>query len=92
MRLDKFLFFTRLTKTRALAQSIIEKGHVRIDGVPVSNSHPSIAIGKVITLPLHDKTRIIRVNALPRRRGPALEAQTCYCDLATESAIDAGRE
>jgi ribosome-associated heat shock protein Hsp15 len=88
MRLDKFLFFTRLTKTRTLAQSIISQGHVRIDGLAITNHHPNVAVGKVITVPLHDKIRVIRVEALPKRRGPAAEAQSCYCDMTTQSAID----
>ena len=32
MRLDKFLWFARLTKTRRLAQEIVAAGHLRIDG------------------------------------------------------------
>lgn len=82
MRLDKFLFFARLTKTRVLAQDVIGGGHVRIDGKPVTSSHPNIAAGQVITLPLHNAIRVIRVEALPHRRGPAAEALACYTDLS----------
>jgi ribosome-associated heat shock protein Hsp15 len=81
LRLDKYLYFARITKTRALAQAIIEERHVRINGSPISCSHPSIAVGKVITLPIHKIVRVFRVEALPTRRGPATEAQRCYCNL-----------
>ncbi len=81
MRLDKFLFFTRLTKTRSLAKRVICAGHVRINGKPVSNSHPEILVGHVVTLPLHDHIRVIQVEAIPVRRGPTAEAQQCYRDL-----------
>jgi ribosome-associated heat shock protein Hsp15 len=81
LRLDKFLFFTRLTKTRALAQSIAAHGHIRIDGQPVQRAHASVSPGQVITLPLHDRIRIIRIEALPSRRGPACEAQLCYSEI-----------
>jgi ribosome-associated heat shock protein Hsp15 len=81
LRLDKFLFFTRLTKTRALAQNIAAKGHIRVDGQPVQRAHANVIPGQVITLPLNNRVRIIRVEALPVRRGPAAEAQLCYSEI-----------
>jgi len=89
MRLDKFLWFVRLTKTRSLAQSIAENGHLRIDGRPVDRAHVMVRPGNVLSFPLHDKVRIIRIEALPLRRGPAAEAQGCYTDLsrATMDAV-----
>ena len=38
--------------------------------------------GQVLSFPLHDRVRVLRVEALPARRGPASEAQACYTDLA----------
>jgi ribosomal 50S subunit-recycling heat shock protein len=32
VRIDRFLFFIRLVKSRTLAQAVIDTGHVRIDG------------------------------------------------------------
>jgi ribosomal 50S subunit-recycling heat shock protein len=32
LRLDSYLFFNRLVKSRTLALGLIEAGHVRIDG------------------------------------------------------------
>ena len=32
LRLDKFLWFVRLAKTRSFAQATAEAGHLRIDG------------------------------------------------------------
>jgi ribosome-associated heat shock protein Hsp15 len=90
MRLDKFLYFVRFTKTRALAQTVIAAGHVRVDGRPVQSGHKGIASGQVITLPIGDRVRIIRVLLLPDRRGPAREAQMNYIDLAAKDPIDVG--
>jgi ribosome-associated heat shock protein Hsp15 len=84
LRLDKFLFFTRLTKTRALAQSLAAQGHIRIDGQAVQRVHASVSPGQVITVPLNDRVRIIRIEALPNRRGPASEARLCYSEIAME--------
>jgi ribosome-associated heat shock protein Hsp15 len=82
MRLDKFLWFVRLTKTRAIAQAVAEDGHVRIDGRVVDQAHSPVRVGNVLSFPLHDRVRIIRIEALPARRGPASEAQSCYTDLS----------
>lgn len=82
MRLDKFLWFTRLAKTRSFAQEIAANGHLRIDGRAVDRAHTTVRVGNVLSFPLHGRVRVIRIEALPARRGPAPEAQTCYTDLS----------
>ena len=81
MRIDRFLFFIRLVKSRTLAQAIIEQGHVRIDGRRVEKVSEEVRAGSVVAVPLHDRVRILRVVALPARRGPASEARACYEEL-----------
>lgn len=90
MRLDKYLWFARLTKTRALAQEIAEAGHMRIGGRVIDRAHATVHIGDVLSFPLHGRVRVIRIEALPVRRGPAAEAQACYTDLSPPT-VDAGR-
>ncbi len=89
MRLDKFLWFVRLAKTRTLARQVVESGHMRIDGRVVLRAHIAVAVGNVLTFPLHDRICVIRIVALPDRRGPAPEAQACYTDLWLPP-VDAG--
>ena len=88
MRLDRYLFFIRLVKSRTLAQALIEQGHVRVDGRRVAKTSEEVRTGSVIALPLHGRVRVLRVNALPSRRGPASEARSCYEEVgqATDSA------
>jgi ribosome-associated heat shock protein Hsp15 len=81
VRVDRFLFFIRLVKSRTLAQAVIETGHVRIDGKRVEKPSEDVRVGSTIALPLHDKVRVLRVLELPERRGPAAEARTCYEEL-----------
>ena len=78
MRIDRFLHCIRLVKSRSLAQGLIDTGHVRIDGKRVVKPSEPVRIGNIIALPLRDRVHIVRVLALPQRRGPAAEAQTCY--------------
>ena len=84
MRIDRYLFFIRLVKSRTLAQSVIEEGHVRIDRKRVEKPSEQVQVGSVIALSLHDQVRILRVLAFPGRRGPAAEARTCYQELGID--------
>lgn len=88
MRLDRYLYFIRLVKSRSLAQALIEGGNVRIDRKRVAKASEEVRVGSVVSLPLHGRVRVLRVLALPSRRGPANEARTCYEELeeATDSA------
>ncbi|WP_394653491.1 RNA-binding S4 domain-containing protein [uncultured Sphingomonas sp.] len=82
IRLDKFLWFVRLAKTRSFAQEVAEARHLRIDGRVIEKAAACVRVGNTLTFPLHGRVRVIRVLALPVRRGPAPEAQACYADLA----------
>jgi ribosome-associated heat shock protein Hsp15 len=72
-------------KSRTLAQALLESGHVRIDGKRVEKPSEGVRLGSIVALPLRDEVRILKVLALPVRRGPASEARTCYEEL-TEGA------
>ena len=84
MRIDRFLVFIRLLKSRNLARAVIETGHVRIDGRRVEKSSEEVRVGSILALPLHDRVRVLRVLSLPVRRGPAPEAQACYEELGID--------
>ena len=81
MRLDRFLFFIRLIKSRSLAQTLIEEGHVRLDRKRVAKPAEEVRIGSVIALPLHGRVKVIRVLEIPVRRGPAAEARRHYEEI-----------
>jgi ribosome-associated heat shock protein Hsp15 len=83
IRLDRFLWFARITKTRSLAQALAAQGHLRIDGRPVNRAAAPVRVGNILTFATHTgDVRTIRVELLPIRRGPPSEAQACYQDLA----------
>ena len=84
MRIDRFLFFIRLVKSRTLAQSLIETGYARIDGKRVEKPSDEVHVGSIVALPLHDRVRVFKVLALPSRRGPAPEARACYEELGID--------
>lgn len=81
MRLDLFLWWSRLARTRGAAQELAETGHLRIDGRPVEKAHVGVSPGQVLSFPLHGRVRAIRILLLPARRGPPAEGRACYEDL-----------
>jgi ribosome-associated heat shock protein Hsp15 len=89
LRLDKLLWHLRLTKSRSLAQKVITHGDVRVDGARVLTPSAIFKPGQTLTLTLNERFRVIRVERLPERRGPAPEAQSCYAELVATQAIDA---
>ena len=86
MRIDRFLHCIRLVKSRTLAQTVVEAGHLRIDGKRVQKASEEVRVGSVIALPLHDQVRVLRVLHLPVRRGPAAEARACYEEVGIDEA------
>jgi ribosome-associated heat shock protein Hsp15 len=81
MRLDRLLHRLRFAKTRGAAQRWIAEGHIRRNGERVTRQDQSVTIGDVLTLPLRAKVLPIEILELPKRRGPAAEAQACYRPL-----------
>jgi ribosome-associated heat shock protein Hsp15 len=80
LRLDKWLWFARIVKTRTLAAKLIESGSARINSIRVEQAHRPVRPGDVITLAVHDRVRVLEVTGLPTRRGPAPEAASHYID------------
>ncbi len=87
MRLDRFLWYARIVKTRSGAQALCEKGLLRIDGRRVERSSASVRVGAILAFPILGKVRVLRVTALPIRRGPPGEARGCYEDLVTDPGV-----
>ena len=84
LRLDKFLWFARIVKTRALAQALAEEGRIRVGGRIVERAHVPVRVGDVLTFAQRGEVRVLRVEALPTRRGPAAEARSLYSELTSE--------
>ena len=61
-----------------MAQRWIAQGHIRRNSQRVTRQDQAVEIGDVLTLPLGNSVKIIRILALPDRRGPPAEAKGCY--------------
>ncbi|MBY0283168.1 MAG: RNA-binding S4 domain-containing protein [Sphingomonas sp.] len=82
MRLDLFLWYARLAKSRSIAADLTRSGTMRLDGRRVERAHAPVRVGSVLAFAQGPLIRIIRVVALPQRRGPAVEAAGLYIDLS----------
>ncbi|MHA6267647.1 RNA-binding S4 domain-containing protein [uncultured Aliiroseovarius sp.] len=81
MRADKWLWHARFFKTRGLATKLISAGHLRVNSTKVSKPAFNVGSGDVLTFPQGNQVRVIRIQVLSTRRGPATEAQALYEDL-----------
>lgn len=82
LRLDKWLWYARFFKSRARAATAVADGHVRVNAQRVTKRSTQIAAGDVLTFHQANDLRIVRVEALGVRRGPAPEAQALYTDMS----------
>lgn len=82
-RLDQWLYFARLIKSRSQAQAFIEERVVRINRVAVEKVAATLKPGDVLTLPYERNVRVVRVLALATRRGPPPEARALYEEIAS---------
>jgi ribosome-associated heat shock protein Hsp15 len=86
-RLDKWLWFARIAKTRTTAAGLIEDGKVRLNRSKVSKPSQSVRAGDVLTVAIGPQVRVLKVLALGERRGPATEARVLYEDLAAHIGV-----
>lgn len=82
LRLDKFLWFARIVKTRSLGQQLAEQGRIRIGGRIIDRAHAPVRVGDVLSFAQRGAVRVLKVEALPARRGPPAEARALYTDMA----------
>ena len=88
-RLDKFLWFARIVKTRSQAQSLASEARLRISGRVAEKAHAAVRVGDVLSFALRGKIRILRIEALATRRGSPADARLLYSEL-TEGTLTSG--
>lgn len=81
LRIDKWLWFARLAKTRTLAAGLVSTGHIRVNRDKVTKPSSAVKPGDVITASLGRSVRVVKIVELGARRGPATEAMGLYEDL-----------
>lgn len=82
MRLDVFLWRARFFKARSSATEAIERSGARIerDGMVRRIDKPATPVepGDILSFKAPSGPKLVRIRALPERRGPPAEAALCY--------------
>lgn len=87
-RIDKWLWYARVAKSRTLAADLVQAGRVRVNRLKTDKPSATVKIGDVVTITVRGRVRILRVDAAGTRRGPASEAQSLYEDLTPSPVGD----
>jgi ribosome-associated heat shock protein Hsp15 len=84
-RLDKWLWFARVVRTRTLAAELVGGGKVRINRMRVLKPSHLLRPGDVLTVSLRGEVRVLEVLAVGERRGPPEKAQLLYRPMGSGS-------
>ncbi|MGQ5525129.1 RNA-binding S4 domain-containing protein [Chitinimonas sp. PSY-7] len=92
VRLDKWLWAARFFKTRSLASTAIDAGHVHLNDERAKPSR-NVKVGDQLRILSPSGEFVIIVQKLDERRGPASEARQLYSETeASQAAREAKRQ
>lgn len=80
-RIDKWLFFARVAKSRSLAQERVAAGHVSVNGQTIRQASHQLKIGDRLDIAMPERDLVLMVKLPGERRGPYEEARLLYEDL-----------
>jgi len=81
-RIDKWLVFARVVKSRSLAARLVQAGRVRRNRDKAQQTSDTVNVGDVLTITLDRRILVYRVLHAGLRRGTAEEARRLYEDLS----------
>jgi ribosome-associated heat shock protein Hsp15 len=81
LRLDKWLWFARIVKTRVIAQELATSGRVRVNGQHATSASRLVRIGDVLTVALPSRVRVLKVLDVAERRGGAADGAALYVEI-----------
>src|SRR6185295_9539308 len=77
-RLDKWLWFARIAKSRTLAAQLVQDGKVRVNRAKVAKPAHAVRPDDVLTVVIRGNIQVLKVLAPGARRGPPAEARQLY--------------
>ena len=87
LRLDVYLYYIRIFKSRSIATKFVSTNRLRISGQVTQKPHKMISIGDVLTISINDNIKILKVLDIPNRRGPYSESLNFYEDITPIAII-----
>ena len=89
-RIDKWLWHARVVRTRTSAASLVDSGHVRLNGERMTAASRPVKTGDVVTVALDRTVRVMKVTGFAERRGDADAARLLFEDLTPKPETSAG--
>ena len=83
-RIDKWLFFARVVKSRSLAAKLVQAGRVRVNREKAGQAAHPVKPGDVLTINLDRRVIVLQIVSSGTRRGPFEEARTLYEDKSPQ--------
>jgi len=80
-RIDKWLFFARIIKSRTLAGKFVSSGNVRVNREKIDQASFLVKPADVLTISLERRILVLKILGCGSRRGPAPEAQLLFEDI-----------
>jgi ribosome-associated heat shock protein Hsp15 len=80
-RVDKWLWFARVVKTRTQAAALVTEGKVRVNKARIEKPALAVRAGDVLTIALNSHVRILEVVLPGAKRGNAPQAAALFKDL-----------
>jgi ribosome-associated heat shock protein Hsp15 len=77
-RLDRWLWFSRMLKSRTMAAQLVAEGKVRVNRARALKPSQTVRPGDVLTIAIRGRVQVVRVVATGYRRGPPGEARQLY--------------
>ena len=87
LRLDIYLYYIRIFKSRSIATKFVLTNRLRISGQVTQKPHKMISIGDVLTITINDNIKVLKVLDIPNRRGPYSESLNFYEDITPIESI-----
>jgi ribosome-associated heat shock protein Hsp15 len=87
-RVDKWLWFARIVKSRTLAAKLVSEGRIRVNSVRIATPAKPVGPGDVLTIALEREVKVLRIVANAEHRGPYPGARLLYDDLSGRAGPD----
>ena len=81
IRVDIYLYYIRIFKSRSIATKFVSTNRLPISDQVTQKPHKMISIGDVLSITINDNIKILKVLDIPKRRGPYLESLNFYEDI-----------
>jgi len=82
IRLDLYLFYIRIFKSRNLASKFINSNRLRVSDKVTQKPHKLILISDILTFTIHDRIKVLEVIDIPMHRGSYVDSLNYYNDIS----------